>query len=86
MEDALAVEVVKAAGNVQRQTDSHTPRQVEVTVQQLLQVSSIYILEMGRGADVRTKTRQKLIFLIFELITAIFNTSFFKGTSVRACS
>lgn len=57
VEDALAVQVVKPAGNVQGQTDSHTPGQVEVTVQQLLQVASIYVLEMGRVEDMRMKTR-----------------------------
>lgn len=45
VKDALAVQVVKPSGNVQGQTDSGAPRQVEVTVQQLLQVSSIYILQ-----------------------------------------
>lgn len=45
MKDALAVEVVKPSGNVQGQTDPGAPRQVQVTVQQLLQVASIYILQ-----------------------------------------
>lgn len=45
VEDALAVQVVKPAGNVQRQTHSHTPGQVEVAVQQLFQVSSIDVLQ-----------------------------------------
>lgn len=50
VEDALAVQVVKAAGDVQRQVHPHAPRQVQVTVQQLLQVAPIYILEMGTVA------------------------------------
>lgn len=53
MKDALAVQVVKPPGDVQGQTDSDAPRQVEVAVQQLLQVSSIYILQTGRLADTK---------------------------------
>lgn len=45
VEDALAVQVAKPAGDVQRQADPHTPGQVEVAVQQLLQVSPVYILQ-----------------------------------------
>lgn len=45
MEDALAVQVLEPSGDVQRQTDPHTPGQVQVAVQQLLQVTSIDVLQ-----------------------------------------
>lgn len=45
---ALAVQVLQPSGDVQRQTDPHTPRQVQITVQQLLQVTSVDILQRER--------------------------------------
>lgn len=42
---ALAVQVLQSSGDIQRQTDPDTPRQIQITVQQLLQVTSVYILE-----------------------------------------
>lgn len=45
VEYALAMQVLQSSGNIQRQTDPDAPRQVQVTVQQLLQVPSIYILQ-----------------------------------------
>lgn len=47
MEDALAVQVLQASGDVQRQARPHTPRQEHVTVQELLQVPSIDVLCQG---------------------------------------
>lgn len=48
VEDALAVQVLQSAGDVERQTDPDTPRQVEVAVQQLLQIPSVDILQKHR--------------------------------------
>lgn len=45
---ALAVQVLQPSGNIQRQTDPYAPRQVQITVQELLQVTSIYILQRER--------------------------------------
>lgn len=44
VEDALAVEVLQATGDVLRQTHPHRPRQIPVTVQQLLQVTPVDVL------------------------------------------
>lgn len=44
VEDALAVQVLQPSGDVPRQTDPDAPGQEQVAVQQLLQVSSIYVL------------------------------------------
>ena len=51
MKNALAVQVLQPSGDIQRQTDPDTPRQVQITVQQLLQVTSIYILKRGTTKD-----------------------------------
>lgn len=48
MEDALAVQVLQSAGDIERQTDPDTPRQVEVAVQQLLQIPCVNILQKHR--------------------------------------
>lgn len=48
VEDALAVQVLQSAGDIERQTDPDTPRQVEVAVQQLLQIPSVNILQKHR--------------------------------------
>lgn len=48
MKYTLAVQVLEASGDVQRQTDPDAPRQVEIAVQQLLQVASIYILQRDK--------------------------------------
>lgn len=44
VEDALAVEVLQASGDVQRQAHPHRPGQVHVAVQQLLQVPPVDVL------------------------------------------
>lgn len=46
MEDASAVEVLQAPGDVQRQAHPDCPRQVLVTVQQLLKVTPVDVLEV----------------------------------------
>lgn len=48
VEDALAVQVLQSTGDIERQTDPDTPRQVEVAVQQLLQIPSVNILQKHR--------------------------------------
>lgn len=55
MKDALAVQVLQPSGNIQRQTDPDAPRQIQVTVQQLLQVTSVYVLQGGTDGHVNTK-------------------------------
>lgn len=45
MEDALAVQVLQSPGDVQSQAEPHTPRQVHVAAQQLLQVTTIDVLD-----------------------------------------
>lgn len=57
MKDALAVQVLKPSGNIQRQTDPDAPRQIQVTVQQLLQVTSVYVLQGGRGGPMLTQNQ-----------------------------
>lgn len=47
----LAVQVLQSSGDIQRQTNPDAPRQVQITVQQLLQVTSIYILEREQRED-----------------------------------
>lgn len=54
MKDALAVQVLQPSGNIQRQTDPDAPRQVQVTVQQLLQVTSVNVLQGGRDDPMLT--------------------------------
>lgn len=61
VEYALVVQVLQPAGDVQGQTDPDAPRQMQITVQQLLQVSSIYVLQtqeslitIGIGLDTNT--------------------------------
>lgn len=56
MKDALAVQVLQPSGNIQRQTDPDAPRQIQVTVQQLLQVTSVYVLQGGRDGPMLTQT------------------------------
>lgn len=53
MEDAFAVQVLQAAGDIQRQTDPYGPRQVEVAVQQLLQIPSVDVLQTRRRTEWR---------------------------------
>lgn len=45
---ALAVQVLQPSGDIQRETDPDPPRQVQITVQQLLQVTAVYILQRER--------------------------------------
>ena len=45
VEDALAVQILQPAGNVQGQAEPHAPRQVHVAAQQLLQVPPVDELE-----------------------------------------
>lgn len=42
---ALAVKVLQSSGNVQTEVYSHSPGQEHVTVQQLLQVTAINVLQ-----------------------------------------
>lgn len=44
VEDALAVQVLQSPSDIQSKAESHTPRQVHVAAQQLLQVSTIDVL------------------------------------------
>lgn len=44
MEDALAVQVLQSPGDIQSKAESHTPRQVHVAAQQLLEVATIDVL------------------------------------------
>lgn len=48
MENPLAVQVLQTPGDVQRQTDPDAPRQAEVAVQQLLQVTAVDVLQSQR--------------------------------------
>lgn len=45
VEDALAVQVLESAGDVQSQAEPRGPRQIHVTAQQLLQVTAINVLD-----------------------------------------
>lgn len=44
VEDALAVQVLQSPGDIQSKAESHTPRQVHVAVQKLLEVATIDVL------------------------------------------
>lgn len=61
VEYALVVQVLQPPGDVQGQTNPDAPRQMKITVQQLLQVPSIYVLQtqeplstIGFGLDINT--------------------------------
>lgn len=45
------MQVLQSSGDIHRQTDPDAPRQVQITVQQLLQVTSVYILEREQRGD-----------------------------------
>lgn len=45
VEEALAVQVLQSPGDVQGQAEPHTPRQVHVAAQQLLQVTAVDVLD-----------------------------------------
>lgn len=49
MEEALAVQVAEAPGDVQGQAQAHAPRQVHLAAQQLLQVPAVDVLKARRG-------------------------------------
>lgn len=55
VEETLAVQVAESPGDVQRQAEAHAPRQVHVAAQQLLQVTAINVLEVGREKRKRRK-------------------------------
>lgn len=48
VEYALTVQVLQSSGDIQRQSHPDSPRQIQVTVQQLLQVTPVYVLHRKR--------------------------------------
>lgn len=55
---ALVVEVLQPTGDVQRQTDPDAPREVQITVQQLLQIPSVYVLYEGRKMNIKKHNKR----------------------------
>lgn len=47
---AFAVQILQASGDVQRQTDPGGPWQIQITVQQLLEVTTVYVLQTERAS------------------------------------
>lgn len=45
VEEALAVQVLQSPGDVLGQAEPHTPRQVHIAAQQLLQVPAVDVLD-----------------------------------------